>query len=414
MADGGGAGCVAVGISWPELTVGKAIVAAARGSAVDPAGCSRLQAISVNGTSRTKDRLIQSLLAMRLQLYSAAGEIQKEGMGLVVLRNYQAEAFFAVEAVQQAARLCLQIEAELVLDAMTKDDRSPVTVADFASQAVTARRLDSAFPRDPLVAEEGSSALRQAEQAEQLTQVTKFVGRQFPQAGEDEVCDWIDRGAGLPAGRFWTLDPIDGTKGFLRGDHYAVALALIESGQVVLGALACPHLGPELDPGVRGQGATLLAVRGEGAWAGGLDSPPSRRLRVSPVSEVAEARLLRSYESGHTDVAQIEAISSLLGLRQPARRMDSQAKFAVVAGANGELILRLLSPQRLDYREKIWDQAAGSVVVEEAGGRVTDLAGKGLNFGAGRLLANNIGVLVSNRRLHEPLLRAIAAVIGKP
>jgi 3'(2'), 5'-bisphosphate nucleotidase len=333
-------------------------------------------------------------------------------MGLMDFNMYQEEAAFAVQAVQEAARLCLQIEAELVVSAMTKEDRSPVTVADFASQAVTARRLDSAFPEDQLVAEEGSRALRQPEQVEQLALVTDFVRRQFPQAPAEAVCDWIDRGAGSPGERFWTLDPIDGTKGFLRGDHYAVALALIESGQVVLGALACPHLGSELDPQVRGEGVTLVAVRGQGAWAGGLDGLPARQLRVSPVSDAAGARLLRSYESGHTDVSQIEAISKILGLRQPARRMDSQAKFAVVAGAQGELILRLLSPQRLDYREKIWDQAAGSIVVEEAGGRVTDLAGKGLDFAAGRQLDNNVGVLVSNGWLHEPALRAIAAVSG--
>jgi 3'(2'), 5'-bisphosphate nucleotidase len=50
------------------------------------------------------------------------------------------------------------------------------------------------------------------------------------------------------AERYWVMDPVDGTKGFLRGDQYAVALALVERGEVVLGVLGCPNLGPADDP----------------------------------------------------------------------------------------------------------------------------------------------------------------------
>ena len=58
----------------------------------------------------------------------------------------------------------------------------------------------------------------------------------------NEILDNIDHGNGEPADLFWTLDPIDGTKGFLRGDQYAVALALIKEGKPVLGVLGCPNL----------------------------------------------------------------------------------------------------------------------------------------------------------------------------
>ena len=60
---------------------------------------------------------------------------------------------------------------------------------------------------------------------------------------EEQVCRWIDHGGGSQySERFWTLDPIDGTKGFLRGEQYAVALALIVDGRVAVAALACPNL----------------------------------------------------------------------------------------------------------------------------------------------------------------------------
>ena len=90
--------------------------------------------------------------------------------------------------------------------------------------------------------------------------------------------------------------------------------------------------------------------------------------------------------------------------------MDSQAKYAVLATGHGELYLRLLSPNRPYYKEKIWDQAAGSLLVEEAGGKVTDLHGKSLDFNAGKTLANNRGILVSNQHLHRQSVNALRTI----
>jgi 3'(2'), 5'-bisphosphate nucleotidase len=90
--------------------------------------------------------------------------------------------------------------------------------------------------------------------------------------------------------------------------------------------------------------------------------------------------------------------------------MDSQAKYAILAAGGGEASVRLLSPDQPDYKEKIWDQAAGALIVEEAGGRITDLSGKPFDFSAGRLLLHNRGVLCSNGLLHPVFLQALAEV----
>ena len=120
---------------------------------------------------------------------------------------------------------------------------------------------------------------------------------------------------------------------------------------------------------------------------------------------------MRSYESGHTNVEALEALAVSLGIpKDQCVLMDSQAKYACMAAGGAELLFRLLSPAQPDYRECIWDQAAGSIVVEEAGGRVTDLRGAPLDFSQGLRLAANIGVFASNGRLHEAGLAALAAL----
>ena len=98
-------------------------------------------------------------------------------------------------------------------------------------------------------------------------------------------------------------------------------------------------------------------------------------------------------------------ISSSLGIQREPVRLDSQAKYAVVARGEGDLYLRL--PTRADYREKIWDHAGGVLVVEEAGGRVSDIDGKPLDFTQGRELSANRGVVVTNGKLHDDVLKAI-------
>ena len=322
------------------------------------------------------------------------------------------EVRFAVQAVRWAAELTRLIQHELAADALTKGDRSPVTVADFAAQAVVAALLERAFPHDVLVAEERADLLRAPEGAAVREQVLAYVRHRFQLAEADQVLAWIDRGGGQPGGRFWTLDPIDGTKGFLRGEQYAIALALVCKGRVELGVLACPNLqeARRLAPG-EGVGTLALAARGLGSWWRPLaESGTWEPLQVSRRRDPTQARVLRSFESGHTNADQVQALAEALGVQEPPIRLDSQAKYVLLAAGEGEIYVRLLSPERPDYKEKIWDQAAGSLLVQEAGGQVTDLDGKPLDFRQGRTLAANRGVLATNTLLHDAALAALRRI----
>ncbi len=319
------------------------------------------------------------------------------------------EIRFAIDAVRQAAVVTREVYTELTRSALTKKDRSPVTVADFAAQAIIAYLLGKTFPHDPLVAEENSAVLKTYPGETTLTQVTKFVSRRIGSVDRESVCEWIDRGMAQPTGRFWTLDPVDGTKGFLRGGQWAVALALIVEGQVEVGVLGCPHL-KECSPAVEGPGFLLVAARGEGSWVAPLQGEDWCRLHVSSCQDPTRARILRSVEPSHTNSDQTTRLARFLGVRVPPLRMDSQAKYAVIASGGAELIFRLPAPTQPDYREKIWDHAAGFLVGEEAGGRVTDLNGRDLDFSCGHSLAFNRGILASNGFLHEAALQAVKLI----
>jgi HAL2 family 3'(2'),5'-bisphosphate nucleotidase len=331
------------------------------------------------------------------------------------------EINFAIQTTRSAVLLVRQVQAELVTPALTKEDRSPVTVADFACQALVAHLLARSYPEELLVAEESSGALQKPGAEKNLALVTSFVQRALDLIGPDsknmeplsaqQVCAWIDRGQTEQASRFWTLDPIDGTKGFLRGDQYAIALALVQNGAVQIGALGCPNLVNADTPDLAGAGSLVIAVRGQGTWCAALDSLNNwSQLHVSRRSKPAEARLLRSFEKGHTNVDQIGLFAQAMATQADPVLMDSQAKYSVLAAGAGDLMLRLLSASMPDYKEKIWDHAAGSLVLQEAGGRISDLDGKPLDFTTGRSLLHNRGILASNGTLHAPALAALKQI----
>lgn len=326
------------------------------------------------------------------------------------------ETQFALNTVRLASKLVAQVQAEMVTSALTKDDKSPVTVADYGAQALVGYLLDKHFPNDPLVGEEDSSSLREDVNRETLASISYFVKQYADGATPDAVCQWIDRGSAESGQRYWTVDPIDGTKGFLRGDQYAVALALVVDGRVQVGALGCPNLNLQylisnnetaFDPN---NGSLILAVRGQGTWAAPLDGDDFVRLSVSDRTDASQARLLRSVEAAHTNTGKIGELVTALNVQADPVGMDSQAKYAVLAAGKGDVLVRLISSKAPDYKEKIWDQGAGSIVIEEAGGQITDLHGRALDFTAGRTLAHNRGILATNGELHPAFLEGLEKI----
>jgi 3'(2'), 5'-bisphosphate nucleotidase len=315
-------------------------------------------------------------------------------------------------AVERAAHLARRIRQETG-GALSKSDATPLTIADLAVQAVITRALDQHFPGDAVLAEEDSAVLDTAGGRAMAAPLLSYLQPLIPGIGPAELRHVLNRGTRTPAERTWVLDPIDGTKGFLRGGgHYVVALALVTAGRPTLGILACPTLdrdGPgcaaRTGPDHAARGCLVVAGRAAGSWVSALGSGESAPLRVSGVTTMQSARVLVSMAGAHIDADSTDTFRRLAGSEEPPCRMDSQAKHALVACGHADLFFRIPADPR--YREQVWDHAAGTLIVEEAGGCVTDLDGKPLDFGAGPRLVHNEGIVVSNGLLHAPALLAL-------
>jgi len=319
------------------------------------------------------------------------------------------EVITAIHAVRMASSLCQRVGRDRAeKESLLKSDRSPVTIADFGSQAIICRILGETFLGDTIIAEEDSDALRKPGHRRMLEQVTRYVQDIFPEATPEKTCSWIDFSSHRTPDRYWTLDPIDGTKGFLRGDQYAIALALIEEDTVKLGIMACPNLYPRHNEPQDRRGCLFLALRKKGSFQMDLDGRSKRPLAVSAVADPSEASFTESVEPDHADHLLHQRVPKRLGISNPPLKMDSQAKYGVVARGEAALYLRVPSPSEPGYMEKIWDHAAGSIIAEEAGGKVTDARGRPLDFSCGITLERNYGILASNGILHDSVLEAIA------
>lgn len=330
----------------------------------------------------------------------------------------------ALTAVAAACRVCRVVQRDLAsIRSASKDDKSPVTVADFASQALVARALALGLGRVALVGEEDSKMLRErigAGDRVLADAVLNAVRTEWDDATLDDVLQAIDLGGAEPARGdslhgFWTLDPVDGTKGFLRGEQYAVSLAWIEHGVPVIGVLGCPNLSRDFsrpfdDPDP--SGVIYVAESGGGVYelpGDDAGAAPVHVRRLEP-AEGEPVRMCESVESAHSDHSASERVLEKLGDPAEPARLDSQAKYAVVARGQADMYLRM--PSKKGYVERIWDHAAGALVAAEAGCAVSDALGRPLDFSHGRGLETNSGILVAPAALHGRAVRAIGEVLA--
>jgi len=328
-------------------------------------------------------------------------------------KEFALERSVAIAAVIRASLLCQRVQKHLVSEeTIEKKDRSPVTVADFASQALIISELTERFPELPFVAEESSKVLKQNDEVRR--KVLHEVQAVMPSMRDEAtLLATIDKGKreriDASTRLWWTLDPVDGTLGFLRRGQYVIALALMQDYKPVLGVLGCPAL-PRKGMESKDPGCLLVAVKGQGAFVRGLDTDEEEPIRVADIDDTSKAVFTESFEASHSSHSASAKIAALLGVTAEPIRIDSQCKYGLVARGDASIYLRLTPG---NYVERIWDHAAGTIVVEEAGGVVTDQNGERLDFSHGRGLDNNKGIVVANGKIHGQVLEVVKRVCAE-
>jgi 3'(2'), 5'-bisphosphate nucleotidase len=349
--------------------------------------------------------------------------------------SFAKERKIAENAVFRAALLTKKIQS--LVKELPKADATPVTVADFAAQALLISALRGVFPNDAFLGEEDCSALRKdAELRDCVYELVCSAGADggmelaMPSSAEDmmDMIDFGGAGQGGPMGRFWVMDPIDGTATFLLGQQYAVSLALIENGKEVVGVLACPSLRVTDDGRVDeksvdedGLGVMLTAVKGQGATAryfppsanarDGL-TPAQPLSRLSSCTDLSNLHLIDSQKSKSARHDLPQKLAEKIGAKYPGTDIwSSHIRYAALILGGGDVWLRI--PTHADAVFYIWDNAGAQLVFTELGGKITDLDGKETDFGAGRELKGNRGMIAAREGVYDEVFTRITKLINQ-
>jgi 3'(2'), 5'-bisphosphate nucleotidase len=249
-----------------------------------------------------------------------------------------------------------EFEAEEKLGA--DNHYEPVTAADRAASRLIVEALEAEFPEDAILSEEEADNLETR----------------------------------LSARRVWIIDPIDGTAGFVKKDgDFAVQIGLAEAGRPILGVVYMPV-----------HKTLQFAVRGQGAFES-KDEGDAVRLHVSDKSDLSSLRLAMS--RNHPSKRMSRVIEHF-DFRDICRRGSVGLKVALIAERECDIYIHP-SP-----RTKLWDTCAPEMILEEAGGRFTDLFGRDIDYSR-RDLQNWDGIVASNAASHAAAIEHLKPLLAE-
>lgn len=282
-------------------------------------------------------------------------------------------------ALSSAVALCHRIGGDPGC-VFEKPDGSLVTLADFGVQALLGRALRSAFPDDALAFEEDPTEMLRLCPDGALANLSELLA-----ADLDRILAWMAPATPANAARTWVIDPIDGTRAFVRAGAFVVGIGLLD--------------------GWRTAGARLVRLKEYGrrrmdfvAWEGRAWAHDGRRVREVWTSdrEPPDARAVARDLCGRTSLA----------LLQRDYRPCSSMLEGYIRVATGESDVLVSDP--LHYTSLMpWDHVAGVALVEAAGGRVTDLHGRALDFSRPTAPMADNGLVVSNGVFHDVLIASL-------
>ncbi|KAJ8602018.1 hypothetical protein CTAYLR_002779 [Chrysophaeum taylorii] len=323
---------------------------------------------------------------------------------------YRAEVKEAALITQCAVRLCMDVEESLSVarseaasvgtgvsttvsgTAAVKGDSTPVTAADFGIQGFISASLQRAFPSDLFMGEEDASALRSDDALREKSH--DMAARMARERGFDldqtTFLDAVDRGRLelSPGKRVWILDPIDGTKGLVTGQEYAIGLALVVDGDPVVGVLANPNRPVvPIMVAVKGAGIRFWPYAGFGYMQDEYQPPWQRQSydysKLAPDAKGSWGELGSAPATPAVDYPPflvsrpVDAASPLpFGPMAAPSELCCGALVKYFAVASGEAAAFIMFEANL----KSWDHAPGVLCVLESGGTCVDARNQPIKF----------------------------------
>jgi 3'(2'), 5'-bisphosphate nucleotidase len=290
-----------------------------------------------------------------------------------------------VKLVQNAIRITEWFKKR-GFESFVKMDKSPVTLADYASQIYIISKLKYLYPNDSIIAEETYNSKLNMRSEKLILSCYNTLNLSI----ETEIKDILNY-RGPKSKRHWSIDPIDGTKGYQKGLSYAIGIGLIENYQKISCVIGVPNYNSS---GM----AIFVANKDHGAKAS-YGGGPFTAIKVSDQKSISQFRFCHSL---HYDEPWVLKLAQILGIEKYVQ-IDSMAKFCMVADSSADVYVK---PMNKD-RSFIWDFLPGDLLVNEAGGKVTDLKGYPPKYIDDKCVISAPGLVVSNGKFHEEIIEAI-------
>lgn len=250
-----------------------------------------------------------------------------------------------------ASEILLKYHRKILEIGYKKDEFDPVTIADKESDSLFREELHELFPNDLILSEENENV---------------------PESYE---------------GRVWMVDPLDGTKDFIKGkDGFSINIGLLENGEIVFGCVVIP---------ARNQ--TFYAEKGIGAFEKTKNG--FKKLHVTDIENINEARLVTRNPSG--DVRPIEEKIDIIPFKERIPEGGIGTKLCLIASGKAEAHINT------NFRASKWDTLGPELILEEAGGIITDFDGNKLDYKKIPILWEKSFIASNNEKIHSEILKNI-------
>jgi len=295
------------------------------------------------------------------------------------MSDYNKELAVAVEIVKKASEITEWFRKS-GFEIFEKQDSSPVTTADLATQIFLLKEIKELFPKDQILAEEDEISLID-------DKVIKAIRDCFRDLNISDIAEFkgILNYRGQPSVRVWNVDPIDGTMGYKKNLLYAIGLCLMEKSDQKICVIGVPDYN---EKGLAIFSAELY--QGAKASYGGTDFKP---IHVSTQNDIKKARMCHSL---HYDMPWVMQFAEKIGIKDRVQ-LDSMAKFCMVADGSCDIYVKPI----MGFEASSWDYCAGDLLVREAGGIVTDLDEERLSFKDDKCILRAPGIITTNGILHN-------------